>query len=96
MSQFYQPDLTADFDSPFARDGEDKLIYWLDMDDRALVMVMVNGIGANLMNDALMTAEVISAAFPTSEMSRYIEKDFKGVSRIFASFGLPFEPANCA
>ena len=36
-----------------ARDGEDKLIrrsYWLDMDDRTLVMVMVNGIGANLTN----------------------------------------------
>jgi hypothetical protein len=32
----------------------DKLIrrsYWLDMDDRTLVMVMVNGIGANLTND---------------------------------------------
>jgi hypothetical protein len=25
--------------------------YWLDMDDRALVMVMVNGIGANLTNE---------------------------------------------
>jgi len=24
---------------------------WLDMNDRALVMVMVNGIGANLTND---------------------------------------------
>jgi hypothetical protein len=46
--------LTVNFDSPFIRDGEDKLIrrsYWLDMDDRTLVMVMVNGIGANLTND---------------------------------------------
>jgi len=37
-----------------ARDGEDKLIrrsYWLDMDDRTLVRVMVNGIGANLTNE---------------------------------------------
>ena len=25
--------------------------YWLDMDDRILVMLMVNGIGANLTND---------------------------------------------
>jgi hypothetical protein len=25
--------------------------YWLDMDDRTLVMVMVNGIGANLTNE---------------------------------------------
>ena len=37
-----------------ARESEDKLIrrsYWLDMDDRTLVMVMVNGIGANLTNE---------------------------------------------
>jgi hypothetical protein len=38
----------------FVRDGNDKLIrrpYWLDMDDRTLVMVMTKGIGANLTND---------------------------------------------
>ena len=54
MARFYQPDLSSDLDSPFIRDGEDKLIrrsYWLDMDDRTLVMVMVNGIGANLTNN---------------------------------------------
>jgi hypothetical protein len=54
MTRFYQPDLSADLDSPFIRDGEDRLIrrsYWLDMEDRTLVMVMVNGIGANLTND---------------------------------------------
>jgi hypothetical protein len=54
MARFYQPDLSTDLDSPFIRDGEDKLIrrsYWLDMDDRTLVIVMVNGIGANLTND---------------------------------------------
>jgi len=54
MTRFYQPDLTLNFDSPFIRDGEDKLIrrsYWLDMDDRTLVMAMVNGIGANLTNE---------------------------------------------
>jgi hypothetical protein len=54
MTRFYQPDLSTDLDSPFVRDSEDKLIrrsYWLDMDDRTLVMVMVNGIGANLTND---------------------------------------------
>ena len=53
MTRFYQPDLTHDIDSPFVRDGADKLVrrsYWLDMDDRTLVMVMVNGIGANLTN----------------------------------------------
>ena len=54
MARFYQPDLSHDIDSPFIRDGTDKLVrrsYWLDMNDRTLVMVMVNGIGANLTND---------------------------------------------
>ena len=54
MARFYQPDLSSDLDSPFLRDGEDKLVrrsYWLDMDDRTLVMVMVYGIGTNLTND---------------------------------------------
>jgi hypothetical protein len=54
MPRFYQPDLSQTIDSPFVRDGADKLVrrsYWLDMDDRTLVMVMVNGIGANLTNE---------------------------------------------
>ena len=54
MTRFYQPDLSRDLDSPFARDGSDKLVrrsYWLDMNDRTLVMVMVNGIGKDLTND---------------------------------------------
>jgi hypothetical protein len=54
MTQFFQPDLGQDIDNPFIRDGADKLVrrsYWLDMNDRTLVMVMVNGIGANLTND---------------------------------------------
>jgi hypothetical protein len=54
MARFYQPDLSHDIDSPFIRDGADRLVrrsYWLDMNDRTLVMVMVNGIGANLTND---------------------------------------------
>jgi hypothetical protein len=54
MTKFHQPDLSQDIDSPFVRDGADKLVrrsYWLDMNDRTLVMVMVNGIGANLTND---------------------------------------------
>ena len=36
------------------RDGADKLVrssYWLDMNDRTLVMVMTNGIGAHLTNE---------------------------------------------
>src|ERR1700686_785649 len=54
MTRFYQPDLSHDINSPFIRDDADKLVrrsYWMDMDDRTLVMVMVNGIGANLTND---------------------------------------------
>jgi hypothetical protein len=54
MTRFYQPDLSEHIDSPFVRDAADKLVrrsYWMDMDDRSLVMVMVNGIGANLTND---------------------------------------------
>jgi hypothetical protein len=46
--------LTTNIDNPFVRDGDNKLIrrsYWLDMDDRTLVMVMMKGIGANLTND---------------------------------------------
>ena len=54
MTRFYQPDLSQEIDNPFVRDGDNKLVrhsYWLDMDDRTLVMVMVNGIGRNLTND---------------------------------------------
>ena len=51
MTRFYEPDLGTDPDSPFARDAANKLvrrIYWLDMNDRTLVMVMVNGTGVHL------------------------------------------------
>ena len=50
----YEPDLGADPDSPFARDASNKLVrrrFWLDMSDRTLVAVMINGIGAYLTND---------------------------------------------
>lgn len=54
MPRFYEPDLGADPNSPFAGDASNKLVrrsYWLDMNDRTLVMVMTNGIGAHLTND---------------------------------------------
>ena len=54
MARFYQPDLRVNVDNPFVRDADNKLIrrsYWLDMDDRTVVMVMTKGIGANLTND---------------------------------------------
>ena len=54
MTRFYEPDLISNPDSPFIRDGNNKLIrrsYWFDMDDRTFVLVMTNGIGATLTND---------------------------------------------
>ena len=54
MSRFYELDLTVDLNSPFVRDASNKLVrrgYWMDMDDRSLIMVMTKGIGANLTND---------------------------------------------
>jgi hypothetical protein len=62
MTRFYQPDLGSepdspfarDANSPFARDANDKLIrrgYWLDMNDRSLVLAMTQGLGVNLTND---------------------------------------------
>jgi len=54
MTRYYEPDLGASIDSPFARDATHKLIrrsYWTDMSDRNFVMVMVNGIGARLTNE---------------------------------------------
>lgn len=53
MTRFYQPDLSENVDSPLVRDGANKLVrrsYWLDMNDRTLVMVMTQGIGAHLTN----------------------------------------------
>ena len=54
MPRYYEPDLTVDPNSPFVRDAANKLVrrgYWMDMNDRILVMVMTQGIGANLTND---------------------------------------------
>jgi len=54
MLRFYEPDLSVNPNSPFARDASNKLVrrsYWLDMPDRSLVLAMTQGIGANLTND---------------------------------------------
>ena len=54
MIRFYQPNLGSEPDSPFARDADNKLIrrgYWLDMNDRSLVLALTQGVGANLTND---------------------------------------------
>ena len=54
LPRFYEPDLGADPNSPFARDGSNKLVrrsYGLDMADSTFVLVMIQGIGAHLTND---------------------------------------------
>lgn len=54
MPRFFEPDLSAQPDNPFARDGSNKLVrrsYWLDMPDHSLVLAMTQGIGANLTNE---------------------------------------------
>jgi hypothetical protein len=54
LPRFYEPDLGADANSPFARDASNKLVrrsYWLDMADSTLVLVLTKGIGAHLTND---------------------------------------------
>lgn len=54
MPRFFEPDLSVEPDSPFARDASNKLVrrsYWLDMPDRSVVLAMTQGIGANLTND---------------------------------------------
>jgi hypothetical protein len=58
MSRFYQPDLGANPDDPFARGTDGKLVrrgFWLDMSDRSLVLAMTQGIGATLTNDEKRT-----------------------------------------
>ena len=54
MQNFYQPDLGANPNDPFARDANGKLVrrgYWLDMMDQAIVLLLTQGIGAHLTND---------------------------------------------
>jgi hypothetical protein len=54
MTRFHEPDLSVNPDSPFVRDVSNKPVrcgYWMDMNDRTLVMVMTQGILANLTDD---------------------------------------------
>ena len=51
---FYKPDFSTDLNSPFARDANNSLIrrsYWLDLDDKSIIMLFTNGIGKNLTNE---------------------------------------------
>lgn len=54
MARFYQPDLAANPNNPFARDAGGTLIrrgYWLDMSDATVVLALTQGVGAALTND---------------------------------------------
>ena len=54
MPRFYEPDLGANPDDPFARDVDGKLLrrsFWLDMSDRSVVLALTQGLGAALTND---------------------------------------------
>ncbi len=54
MPNFYTPDLSANHDDPFARDGDGKLVrrgYWLDLGDRSLVLAMTQGVGGHIPNE---------------------------------------------
>ena len=54
MTRFYEPDLGANSDDPFARDENNKLVrhsFWLDFADQSLVFAMTQGIGAVLTNE---------------------------------------------
>ena len=54
MTRFYEPDLGANPENPFARDETGKLIrrsYWLDLTDQSVVLAMTGGVGAKLTNE---------------------------------------------
>ena len=54
MTLYFEPDLGAAPNSPFARDESGKLVrrgYWMDLPDQAVVMAMTVGIGDALTNE---------------------------------------------
>ncbi len=54
MNDFYEPDLGANPDDPFARDADTRLVrraFWLDMSDRSLILALTAGLGAHLSNE---------------------------------------------
>ena len=51
MLNYYEPDLAANHDDPFARGEDGKLVrrsFWLDMGDQSVVLAMTQGVGAQL------------------------------------------------
>lgn len=54
MTKFYEPNMAANPDDPFARDEKRVLVrksYWIDMSDRSLILAMTRGVGATLTAD---------------------------------------------
>lgn len=54
MTKYYEPDLAANRDDPFARDENAKLVrrgFWLDMSDQSIVQLMKQGVGTKLSAD---------------------------------------------
>jgi len=54
MPGFFDPDLGANPENPFARDADGKLIrrsYWLDLPDQSVILAMTQGVGAALTNE---------------------------------------------
>ena len=54
MPNYYEPDLAANPDDPFARGEDGKLVrrgFWLDMGDRSVVLAMTQGVGAQLRSE---------------------------------------------
>jgi hypothetical protein len=66
MTHFYEPDLTANPDSPFVRDASNKLV----RPDATLVMVMTKEIGANLTNDEKSTSNRSKTRMPDRSSMR--------------------------
>ena len=96
MAQFYQPDLSENIDSPFIRDGNNKLVrrsYWLDMNDRTLVVVMTNGIGAHLTNEE-KRAHLTDLRRPPVRAGTRDQRISTFVLRFSPRFG--FSPVSCA
>ena len=96
MPRFYEPDLGAEPDSPFARDASNKLVrrsYLLDMNDRTFIMVMVNGIGASDKQRKESAFNRFKARAPDRSSLR--TGDFTA-GKIIAASCSPTTPAPCA
>ena len=54
MPNFYEPNLAANPDDPFARGEDGRLVrrgFWLDMGDQSVVLALTQGVGAELRSE---------------------------------------------